>query len=165
MTLRPPSLVLCACALLLQSGALANAQLPATIPKEKEPPAPQDRMRDQRLPLTVSGCLRGNRLLLSPRGVTADLLNAEDLVLEGPKDLMQLLRQHDNHQDELTGVAILKQPPDGSSTTDVHTKPVGKKGRLTSGVRESEGVTTDVRQLVRFRVSGISHLHEGCTGF
>src|SRR6185503_3070086 len=157
-----PSCAACA----LFSMALAAAQLPGPVPREKEPPSQTTRMQEKHLPLTVQGCIRGKRLVLTSIDGTANLLNADELALEGSKDLLQQLRrEHEGHDDELTGTAILKPSPDGSSTTDVESKPIGKKGRLTLGVRESSGVTGDVRQPVRFKVTGLRHLHEGCTRF
>ena len=164
MTLRSVSLSCAACAML--PIALAAAQLPGPVPREKEPPSQTTRMQEKHLPLTLRGCIRGKRLLLSlsPGDGIADLLNADELVLEGSKDLLQQLRrEHEGHEDELTGTAILKPSPDGSSTTDVESKPLGKKGRVTLGVRESNGLQGDVRQPVRFRVTGLRHLHEACT--
>jgi len=123
-------------------------------------------MQEKHLPLTVQGCIRGKRLLLSSLDGTANLLNADELALEGSKDLLQQLRrEHEGHDDELTGTAILKPSPDGSSTTDIESKPLGKKGRLTLGVRESAGLQGDVRQPVRFKVTGLRHLHEACSRF
>ena len=164
MTLRSVSLSCAACAML--PIALAAAQLPGPVPREKEPPSQTTRMQEKHLPLTVQGCIRGKRLLLSSLDGTANLLNADELALEGSKDLLQQLRrEHEGHDDELTGTAILKPSPDGSSTTDIESKPLGKKGRLTLGVRESDGLQGDVRQPVRFKVTGLRHLHEGCTRF
>jgi len=164
MTLRSVSLSCAACAML--PIALAAAQLPGPVPREKEPPSQTTRMQEKHLPLTVQGCIRGKRLLLSSLDGTANLLNADELALEGSKDLLQQLRrEHEGHDDELTGTAILKPSPDGSSTTDIESKPLGKKGRLTLGVRESDGLQGDVRQPVRFKVTGLRHLHEACSRF
>ena len=167
MTLRSALLSCAACALL--PIAPAATQLPGPVPREKEPPSQTTRMREKQLPLTVSGCIRGRRLLLSSvfRGDgVADLLNTDQLLLEGSKDLMQQLRkEHEGHDDELTGVAILPPSPDGSTTTDVETKPLGKKGRLTMGVRESSGLQGEVRQAVRFKVTSVQHMHDGCSRY
>jgi hypothetical protein len=161
-----PSVTLSCAACAVLPIAVAAAQLPAPVPREKEPPSQTTRMQEKHLPLTVQGCIRGKRLLLSSLDGTANLLNADELALEGSKDLLQQLRrEHEGHDDELTGTAILKPSPDGSSTTDIESKPLGKKGRLTLGVRESNGVTGDVRQPVRFKVTGLRHLHEGCSRF
>jgi hypothetical protein len=143
--------------------ALAAAQLPGPIPREKEPPSQQTRMQEKRLPLTVRGCVRGKRLVLSQ---TSDisLLNANELLLEGPKELLtQLRREHENHDDELTGIAIVPPSADGSSTTEGQTKEIGKKARITLGVRESSGPTGDVRRTVRFGLEAVRHLHDACT--
>jgi hypothetical protein len=55
--------------------------------------------------------------------------------------------------------------PDGSSTSEGQTKELGKKARITLGVRESSGPTGDVRRTVRFRVQAIQHLQDTCTVF
>jgi len=161
MTFRSALLSFAACAAL--PVVLAAAQLPGPVPREKEPPSQQTRMHEKRLSLIVNGCIRGKRLVLSNTDGTADLLNADELLLDGPKELMlQLRREHENHDDELTGVAVLKPSPDGSSTTDIESKPLGKKGRITLGVRESDGLVGNVRQPVRFRVTSLRHIHDGC---
>ena len=88
MILRSASLTCTVCALL--PIALGAAQLPGPIPREKEPPSQTTRMREKQLPLTVSGCIRGKRLQLSSvfRGDgVADLLNTDQLLLEGPDNL------------------------------------------------------------------------------
>lgn len=147
--------------------AVAAAQFPAPVPREKEPPSQQTRMQEKRLPMTVYGCVRGKRLVLSSmsaREGVIDLLNANELLLEGPKELLtQLRREHENHDDELTGIAIVPPSPDGSSTSEGGTKELGKKARVTLGVRESSGPTGNVRRSVRFRVQAVRHLQDTCT--
>jgi hypothetical protein len=58
MTFRPSLLSCAACATL--PVALAAAQFPAPIPREKEPPSQQTRMQEKRLSLTVQGASAGN---------------------------------------------------------------------------------------------------------
>ena len=166
MTIPTASLVFAVATML--PPALAATQLPGVIPREKEPPA-QQRMREQQLPMKARGCVRGKRLLLTDPSFNesiANILNTDELLLEGSKDLMQQLhREHEGHDDLLVGVAII--PPDadpnGISTTDVKSRDVGKKGRITVGVSERSGPTASVRRPVRFKVTGVEHLHEGCT--
>jgi hypothetical protein len=164
MTFRSALISGAACATL--PAAVAAMQLPGQIPREKEPPSQQTRMHEQQFSLSVFGCVRGRRLMLGSRSFddgTAKLLNTNELTLEGPRDLMQVLRrEHDNHDDELVGVAIVPAAPDGSSTTSVESTPVGKNGRLTLGVRESDGAAGTVRVAVRFKVTAIRHVHEQC---
>ena len=167
MTFHSALLSIAACAAV--STGVAAVQLPAPIPREKEPPSQQTRMLEKRLPLTVNGCVRGTRLVLSAttahKGII-DLLNANDLQLEGPKELLtQLRREHENHDDEFTGIAIVPPSPDGSSTSDGQTKELGKRARVTLGVRESSGPTGNVRRTVRFRVEAVRHLSDACLAF
>ena len=109
MTFRLASLSFAACAAL--PLALSAAQLPGPIPREKDPPSQQTRMQEKRLAVTVYGCIRGKRLVLSSmseREGLISLLNANELQLEGPKELLtQLRREHENHDDELRGIAIV----------------------------------------------------------
>ena len=165
MTFRSALLSCAACAVL--PFAVAAAQLPGPIPREKEPPSQQTRMHEKRLNLTVNGCVRGSRLVLSSLSDgTASLLNADELLLEGPKELLlQIRREHESHDDEFTGVATVRPSPDGSTTTEAESKPLGKKGRVTVGVRESSGPTGKLRQPVRFRVTSIRHLRDSCARF
>ena len=167
MPFRSALLSIAACAAV--PFAVAAVQLPGTIPREKEPPTQQTRMQEKRLPLTVYGCVRGKRLVLSSmssRKGIIDLLNANELLLEGPKELLtQLRREHEDHDDEFTGIAIVPPSPDGSSTSDGQTKELGKKSKITLGVRESSGPTGNVRRTVRFRVEAVRHLHDACTAF
>ena len=160
------SIAACAAAPLVAGAAL---QLPGPIPREKEPPSQQTRMQEKRLSLTVYGCVRGKRLVLSSmssREGIIDLLNANELLLEGPKELLtQLRREHENHDDEFTGIAIVPPSPDGSSTSEGQTKELGKKAKVTLGVRESSGPTGNVRRTVRFRVEAVRHLRDACTAF
>jgi hypothetical protein len=148
------------------SALAASAQLPGPIPKEKEPPS-RARFQEQRIPVTVSGCLRGTRLNISAasqRDGVADLLKASQFILEGPKDLLQQIRrEHQGHEDEISGIAIIKPSPDGTSTTDVSTKPLGKKGSITVGVHESSGVAAEeVEAPVRLKVESLRHLADAC---
>jgi hypothetical protein len=170
MTFRSALLSCAACAACATLPvALAGGQLPGPVPREKEPPSQQTRMQEQRLPLAVYGCIRGKRFVLSSmsdREGIISLLNANELQLEGPKELLtQLRREHENHDDELTGIAIVPPSPDGSSTSEGQTKELGKKARVTLGVRESSGPTGNVRRTVRFRVEAVRHLQDACTVF
>lgn len=167
MTFRSALLAFVSCASL--PVAVAGMQLPGPIPREKEPPSQQTRMQEKRLSLTVNGCVRGKRLVLSSmaehRGIKS-VLNADELQLEGPKELLtQIRREHENHDDEFAGIAIVPPSPDGSSTSEGSTKELGKKARITLGVRESSGPTGNVKRAVRFRVEAVHHLSDGCTAF
>jgi hypothetical protein len=165
MPFRSALLSIAACAAV--PFAAAAVQLPGPVPREKEPPSQQTRMQEKRLSLTVYGCVRGKQLVLSStssREGIIELLNANELLLEGPKELLtQLRREHENHDDEFTGIAIVPPSPDGSSTSDGQTKELGKKTKVTLGVRESSGPTGNVRHTVRFRVEAVRHLYNACT--
>ena len=162
MTFRLASLSFAACAVL--PLALSAAQLPGSVPREKDPPA-RRAMRETRVPVTVLGCLRRGSLHLTNWPYKNDLayvFNTDVVILDGSKDVMRLLRdEHNLHQDEITGIAIVPASPDGSTTTDVDTKALGG-GSVTTGVRESSGVAGNVTTTVRLRVSSFRHLHDKC---
>jgi hypothetical protein len=163
MTFRSALLSCVACATL--SAALAAAQLPGPVPREKGPPA-RRAISETRVPVTVSGCLRRGSLQLADwpfKDNLAYVFNTDVVILDGPKDVLRLLRnEHNLHQDEITGIAIVQASPDGSTTTDVDTKAVGG-GTLTTGVRESDGVTGNLAKTVTLRVASFRHLDEKCS--
>jgi hypothetical protein len=158
-----PALLSClACAIL--PVALAAAQFRGPVPGGKEPP-PRKTMRETRVPVTVQGCLRRGSLQLSQWPFKDDLayiFETDVVVLDGPKDVLNQLRQeHNLHEDEVTGIAIVQASPDGSTTTNIETKEIGG-GTLTSGVREASGAQSNLAQSVKLRVTSFRHLDDRC---
>ena len=163
MTFRTALLSFCvACAAL--PVALAAAQLPG--PRQDEPLARQT-MRGTRVPVTVSGCLRRGSLQLADwpfKDTLANVFDTDVVILDGPKDVLRQLRtEHNLHQDEVTGIAIVQASPDGRTTTGVQTKDTGK-GTITAGVRESSGVAAEaLLKTVTLRLASFRHVDDKCS--
>ena len=113
----------------------------------------------------MTGCLRGSRLKIDRTAANAavDSLGASEFVMEGAKELLQQLRrEHDGHQDEITGVAIL--PPSQTGQRDTETTPLGKKTRITIGARSPGGdERLDRFRPVRLKVQSLRHIDDQCS--
>ena len=158
---------------------LLAASVTATAAPRPDPTPPPDTVsarptgvRPQEVGVTLRGCLDGRRLHLSPGAVNdvqVGVLRATEFMLEGPRDLMQMLaRDHDRHEEEIIGTAVI--PPSPANAT-VTTKTV-KRGRVTAaaGVRDSGGgmaghsaIVGDTNLPIRVRVQSVTHIAERCT--
>jgi hypothetical protein len=150
--------------------SVAAAQRPAPKPPAASDPVPTSKTQAQVLDVTVTGCLRGTRLVPTPGVVTdtqLELLATSEFTLQGPRDLMrQLTRDHDGHEETITGVAIIPPQP---SDARIDTKSV-TKGQTTiiGGVRDARGQDSskraaDVTGPVRIRVQSATHRADHCT--
>src|SRR5688500_9680808 len=96
-----------------------SAQRPPIVPAPGQgvPPAPNSAVRPTEIRVTLEGCLEGSRLTLTDRmSPERELLKANEFALEGPKELMTLLaKEHDRHQEIITGIAIIPPSPDGAT--------------------------------------------------
>lgn len=153
------------------SVAVAGAQRPLPKPPTANVPQQRSGVRPQEVDVTLTGCLNGRRLRLSPGAVNdtqIGVLRATEFLLEGPRDLMQMLASdHDGHEEEITGVAII--PPAPSNAT-VATK-TAKRGKVTAvaGLRDSGGgiggdsaIVGDTNLPVRVKVQRVTHMQEHC---
>ena len=132
------------------------------LPPIKAPPT-KSAIRDSQYPLVVAGCLRGSRLKIDRTvlNAVADSLDASEFVLEGPKELLlQMRREHDGHQDEITGIAILPAARTDDGRTE--TRQLGKKTRITVGTRATVGERAQPRP-VRLKVTSLKHLADKCS--
>jgi hypothetical protein len=94
-------------------------------------------------PVTVEGCLQGTRfkpdLTAANTRLIFDHLEVDEFRLDGEKGFMKALkRQHDGHQDEITGAVIVPETRD----THVKTQEIGKGTRVTT---TSSGPGSDPR--------------------
>ncbi len=141
---------------------LALAATSPVVAQDRKPDVPTHSSASA---MTVAGCLRGTVLELVSKGSTralAEALRASEFNLEGPKDLMQLLKaDHNGHHIEVTGVA--KIPP---STTDeqigVQTTDLGRAGTITVGRRQQKGFIPTPPRPVRLVVQSFKHLGDSC---
>jgi hypothetical protein len=123
------------------------------------PPVPSE----EKSTVVVKGCVSYNRLKHADtvsHDVPAEILQATEYVLEGPKELLrQLGREHDGHFDEITGV-VRRPPTPGGTTGDVRSKKLGKGGTVTLGARREESELPPLP--VRMRVVSLRHISEHC---
>ena len=132
------------------------------LPPPKTPPT-KSVVRDSQYPVVVAGCLLGSRLKIdrTVSNAVVDSLDASEFVLEGPKELLlQMRREHDGHQDEITGIAIL--PASRTDEGRTETKQLGKKTRITVGTRTTVGERAQPRP-VRLKVTSLRHLADKCS--
>jgi len=158
--------------LALAAGALAGfathlaAQGPIVQPP-KTPPS-NTTVRDLEYPVIVEGCLRGNRLKIDTarNRLALGLVEASEFVMEGPKELMRILeRDHDGHQDEIEGIAIV---PGRAVEGEVTTRRIGDRTRIFAGasIEEKDGPAPAPRPtLIRLKVVSLTHLDETCSVF
>src|SRR5262245_32144683 len=149
--------------------SLVTAQSPLPPP----PKSPSDRspMRDTERQVVLEGCLYDNRLKVATADLTNDLIAATlgtgQFVLEGPKEtLRQLKSTHDGHQDEITGIVVI--PYSRTEQTEIVTKEVGKKTKITAGTKSPsteslEPSTKPKPKPVRFKFVSIRHLSDKCS--
>ena len=147
--------------------SLVAAQSPLPPP----PKSPSDRspLRDTERKVVLEGCLYGNRVKVAygtaANDVLIDALDTKEFVLEGPKEtLRQLKSAHDGHQDEFTGIVVI--PYSRTGQTDVATKELGKKTRVTAGTKSQSTDTLDPEpkhKPVRFKFVSLRHLSDKCS--
>ena len=148
-----------AAALLLSPALVAQGPI---VPPPKSPPK-KPTMTNEEFAIVVKGCVRGKRLKIEPetQNLTVRFLDASEFVLEGSKELMRRLeREHDGHEDEITGVAIV---PAQEKSDDGHpqTKQVGKT-RITVSGGSSVNHTGKEFKPVRLKVESLTHLSDKC---
>lgn len=133
------------------------------LPTAAEPPA-RSRVRATEHDVIVKGCLRGNRLVFSQQGVSSPIvtaLNASEFVLEGPRELMERLRQgHEGHYVEVAGTAIVPASQFGTDR-ETTTKDVGP-ARVQIGARQESGPADDLARPVRLKIESLTHLEDQC---
>jgi hypothetical protein len=149
--------------LLLAISPLA-AQQPV-VPPPQQPPAPATRGRSTQHAIVVKGCVQNGRLR-SADSVAGDVvftsLNVSEFILEGPKELLQQIKElHNGHYDEIEGIATVPPPPQSEDAAVV----TSKKGpiTITTGRRDEQsfGARTAPRS-IRLRVASLTHISEGC---
>ena len=150
--------------------ALATAQQQPPQPPPQPPQAPGQRPRsDIAVPkgeeaVTISGCVHGSHFKPSRESVSdvpTALLKASEYVLDGQRELLQLLKKdHDGHYEEVTGVAKVPasyQHPQAQ----VRSKDIGKT-RITIGTRQETSTLPSPEQPVRIIVDSFRHISDHC---
>jgi hypothetical protein len=129
--------------------------------------------------VTVEGCLRGKRFIpdttmLNTRMVF-ESLGVKELILEGQPALMKTLeKQHDGHQEEITGIVTL--PDNIDKRSQGRQGQVGKRTRVTTttiapgsspdprpgGVPRVSTNTLPQQQWLRMKVTSLRHINNNC---
>jgi hypothetical protein len=141
---------------------------------------PQFNSQDVEHLVTIEGCLSGNKLRPEKNSLTSGLvteaLDVKEFRLEATK---ALLKEHDGHQDEFTGVVYV--PADKKVKTQ--TKPAGKRTRITvaapagdpdprraGGTRVADRPTVsesqdklEARKWLRMKVASVKHVSTKCS--
>ena len=141
---------------------------------------PQFNSTDVEQGVTVEGCLSGNKLRPEKESLTTAMvygaLNIRELRLEGPKEL---LKQHDDHQDEFSGVVYVA----ADKNVTVQTRQAGTRTRITGTTssadpdpRRSGGTRIadppsasdsrdklEVRKWLRMKVTSVKHVSDKCS--
>jgi hypothetical protein len=104
-------------------------------------------------PVTVRGCLHGSSLKITD-AMAVDIWSGT-IRLKLSKALAKALREHEGHEEELTGVMHdTPRTMGGTKST-----PVGKKTKITYGAREERNTSEEVPQL---EVSSFRHVNPTC---
>ena len=156
-------------AFLAFAGLASFVAAQSPLPPPPKSPADRSPLRDTEREVVLEGCLYGNRLKiagdnLSNRLVT-DLLGTTEFVLDGPKEtLRQLKSAHDGHQDQVTGIVVI--PYSRTEQTEVSTKEIGKKTRVTAGGKSpsTDSLEPSTKpKPVRFKFVSLKHLADKCS--
>jgi len=143
-------------------------------------PAPQFNSSDIEQAVTIEGCLSGNKLRPEKGSLTtamvAGAVGIEEFRLQATK---ALLKEHDGHQDEFSGVVYV--PADKNVKTQ--TRQAGKRTRITGttttgdpdprragGTRVADRPTSsdskdklEARKWLRMKVTSVKHVSDKCS--
>ncbi|HLG59580.1 MAG TPA: hypothetical protein VI485_29855 [Vicinamibacterales bacterium] len=140
----------------------ALAQKPISPPPAPNPPS-RSQVKSNQYEVVVKGCISSGRLKQpvfdSDPQVTA--LNASEFILEGPRELMEQLRQeHNGHYDEISGIVSVPRSMTGG-TSQVSTKKLGPVS-ITQGGRNENSPVKEAPRPLRLKVASLTHFNEGC---
>ena len=154
-------------------GAVSSALVQGAAP-------PQFNSTDTEQTVTVEGCLSGNRLKPEMDSLNTAMvfgaLGVREFRLEGTK---ALLKEHDGHQDEFSGVVYVPR----DKNVKVQSKQAGKRTRITTttpvadpdprkagGTRVADPQTTsdsqdklEARKWLRMKVTSVKHVSTRCS--
>ena len=142
-----------------------SAQQPIVPPPQQPIPQPAARGKSTRHNIVVQGCVRNGQLRVADsvaQNLPFEMLNASEFILEGPKELLQQIKElHNGHNDEITGVATVPPPPQDEDAAGV----TSNKGpvRITAGRRDEKSLgLKNAPQSIKLQVASLTHISEGC---
>jgi len=103
----------------------------------------------------VTGCVHGGELKLTkpdPSGAYSDTLR-----IRGAKKVMKALREHDGHEEELTGTLTEPSGKMGGGRS----KSVGTRTKVMVGAQEDRSV--DAPEVPQLDVLSFRHINSACT--
>ena len=142
-----------------------GAQKPVPPPTAPVPER-SSRLKANEYRIAVKGCVRGRRLSaadLESSDSVLRTLRATEFVLQGPRELLQQIKEHDGHYDEVDGIATVPASTNQGSST-VTTKDFGKTRVSLGGREEGKAYTQDPPKPLTLKVTSLTHLQEGCAG-
>ena len=110
--------------------------------------------------IAVKGCVRGSELKVAysnSSDFTPDAAAPTVFRLRGPKQLMKQLREHEGHYDEVSGILKDSEGKIGA----LKEKQVGKRTRITAGVREERDTGAEPANPV-LDVRSFTHVRSTC---
>jgi pentatricopeptide repeat protein len=149
---------------LLAVGSV-GAQQPIVPPAQQPIPEPAARGKSTQHNIVVRGCVRNGRLKVADsvlKELPFEMLNASEFLLEGPKEVLQQIKElHNGHDDEIAGIATVPPPPQDEDAAVV----TSKKGpvSITAGRRDEKSLgARNAPQPIKMRVASLTHISEGC---
>ena len=143
----------------------AAAQKPAP-PSAAPVPERSSRLKANEYRIVVKGCIRGRRVSASDVEGSDSVfrtLRATEFLLQGPRELLQQIKEHDGHYDEVDGIATVPASTNQGSST-VTTKDFGKTHVTVGGREEGKAYVQEPPKPLTLKVTSLTHLQEGCAG-
>ena len=153
--------MLSAALVVVMSGSLA-AQRPIAPPPERPTPKTSSAGKPDQYAITVKGCIDDKRLTASDADAAKlpfEMLRGTEFTLNGSRDVLRLIREHNGHDDEIAGVVSVPptRRPVVPSLDNKKLEPfnVGVAGREAIGVDAAPRVLT-------VKVESLTHLKGTC---
>ena len=131
--------------------AVAVAALLSTF---QSPPQTDKRPDASEAPAVVVGCVHGSELKLTKPGVSDTY--SDSVRLRGAKKVMKALREHEGHEEELTGRLTEPKTKMGGGRS----KSLGKRTKITVGAHEDRN--PDVQESPLLDVMSFRHIDSAC---
>jgi len=138
-------------------AAMTVSPTPLVIANAQTPPTPPPSQPSNTQTITVRGCVNGRSIRTPGRPNDRDLLaTAPTYRLKGSRTMMDMLKEHDGHEDEITGTT---QIADATKTKAVKEKKIGR-GRVyveaghdnqPGGIEGTGNFTLDVQSIVHLK--------------
>jgi hypothetical protein len=104
--------------------------------------------------VVVVGCLHGSGLKVTKPGVLGTY--SDTVNLRAPSKVMKALREHEGHEEELTGTLVEPKEKMGGGRS----KALGKRTKITVGAHEDR--SPDVPQVPQLDVTSFRHIGSAC---